>query len=760
MADKKEFTLKVNGLEQSIENVEKLNNSLDKVDVKARGMSVTASDVADAYKDDIKDVMEYIVLQMTKIGAIVTELNTHVSKAIEKNVEAGEKLAESMEKSAESGLSSVKVKAIEASTLIEAWIDKVANRTEEQLINLQAKQTEQLDKNKELLEKSAAITKEYDEKDKEIGTLNLKAHKENTEARIGELKKYKAELEVTEIQTRLYYSSVISQYAEDSAEFKQAQEEKQKALEDLQIKIAETDKELKETNSSYWNTWKKQQVEFGKEIEKLGVDIEKKTTGKIDEITEKITKKTKGVTDFINKYSKEYNDQKTEILDGLKAIDDKEKEFNENKYKAKLTKLEKERKELRKEITDAQKNRDEAQKKKDEAEAKKAKIEEEATKKKNDYEDKIKRIKEAFELDDSDFTDEVKVDSIATSGNPETNIDKAAKSLIEQPSADISETDSGEGMLPPTGEEEVESKSKPKPPTDDERQAAIDRIKELKKLNDEVKADTEDLATIIKDANETIENSNNAIIEGERSILLEEMQIDDEKKKLEEKKSKRNEEIDAREQKRKDKLAKIEEVAQKAKKLKEKAEAKIQAVRDIAVATKDIAKGVATAWGKGPILGPPLAALVALNGAMQLKMMTAQLAKFQDGGLLHGKRHSQGGMRIEGTNMEVEGGEFVVNRVSTDKNLRLVKYINEQRRELKPKDLDAFFARSSQGLEPSFKRMFAQGGQLPTIEPATNVDNDSLIKAIQAIKIEPKVAVTDIHRAQDNMVSVSGWSGV
>lgn len=758
MADKKEFTLKVNGLEQSIENVEKLNNSLDKVDVKTRGMSVTASDVADAYKDDIKDVMEYIVLQMTKIGTIVTELNAHVSKAIEKNVEAGEKLAESIEKSAESGLSSVKVKAIEASTLIEAWIDKVANRSEEQLINLQAKQTEQLEKNKELLEKSAAITKEYDEKDKEIGTLNLKAHKENTEARIGELKKYKVELEAAEIQTRLYYSSVISLYAEDSAEFKQAQEGKQKALEDLRIKIAETDKELKETSSSYWNTWKKQQVEFGKEIEKLGVDIEKKTTGKIDDITEKITEKTKGVTDFINKYSKEYNYQKTEILEGLKAIDDQEKKFNDNKYKAKLAKLEKERKELRKEITDAQKNRDEAQKKKDEAEAKKAKIEEEATKKKNDYENKIKRIKDAFELDDSDFADEVEVDSIAISGSPETNTHKAAKSLIEQPSANISETDSGEGTLPLTGEEE--SKSKPKPSTDDERQAAIDRIKELKKLNDEVKADTEDLATIIKDANETIENSNNAIIEGERSILLEEMQIDDEKKKLEEKKSKRNEEIDAREQKRKDKLAKIEEVAQKAKKLKEKAEAKIQAVRDIAVATKDIAKGVATAWGKGPILGPPLAALVALNGAIQLKMMTAQLAKFQDGGLLHGKRHSQGGMRIEGTNMEVEGGEFVVNRVSTDKNLGLVKYINEQRRELKPKDLDAFFSRSSQGLEPSFKRMFAQGGQLPTIEPATNVDNDSLIKAIQAIKIEPKVAVTDIHRAQDNMVSVSGWSGV
>jgi hypothetical protein len=86
---------------------------------------------------------------------------------------------------------------------------------------------------------------------------------------------------------------------------------------------------------------------------------------------------------------------------------------------------------------------------------------------------------------------------------------------------------------------------------------------------------------------------------------------------------------------------------------------------------------------------------------------------FADGGLLKGKRHSQGGMRIEGTNMEVEGGEYVVNRISTDKNLGLVKYINEQCRELKPNDLNAFFSRSSQGLQPFFKRMLADGGQLP-----------------------------------------------
>jgi hypothetical protein len=137
-----------------------------------------------------------------------------------------------------------------------------------------------------------------------------------------------------------------------------------------------------------------------------------------------------------------------------------------------------------------------------------------------------------------------------------------------------------------------------------------------------------------------------------------------------------------------------------------------------------------------------------------------QLAKFEDGGLLKGKRHSQGGMRIEGTNMEVEGGEYVINRESTNKNIDLIRYINSQRKELKPTDLDSFFARSLHGVESSFRHAFEQGGQLPVIEPVSNIDNDSLIQAIKTIKIEPKVAVTDIHKVQDSMVSVSGWSGV
>ena len=46
-------------------------------------------------------------------------------------------------------------------------------------------------------------------------------------------------------------------------------------------------------------------------------------------------------------------------------------------------------------------------------------------------------------------------------------------------------------------------------------------------------------------------------------------------------------------------------------------------------------------------------------------------------GLLKGKSHSQGGMKVEGTNKEVEDGEFIVNKKATEANLPLLERINE-----------------------------------------------------------------------------------
>lgn len=281
-----------------------------------------------------------------------------------------------------------------------------------------------------------------------------------------------------------------------------------------------------------------------------------------------------------------------------------------------------------------------------------------------------------------------------------------------------------------------------------------EKIKHLKNKNAEVSKEIENQGKKVAALEAAQKNASAAGLEKRAEELATSLKAE---KEIYQEQLKNKEELEKKEREYERRKAKEQAKKEKIEKLNRKA----TLIKNIGEATANVAQGITKTLGAYPWpLNLALATIVGAAGAVQIGIMTKQLAKFRDGGLLHGKRHSQGGMRIEGTNMEVEGGEFVVNRVSTDKNLGLVKYINEQRRELKPKDLDAFFARSSQSLEPSFMRMFAQGGQLPTIEPATNVDNDGLIKAIQAIKIEPKVAVTDIHRAQDNMVSVSGWSGV
>lgn len=202
-------------------------------------------------------------------------------------------------------------------------------------------------------------------------------------------------------------------------------------------------------------------------------------------------------------------------------------------------------------------------------------------------------------------------------------------------------------------------------------------------------------------------------------------------------------------------LAKKKEAAEKEIAKKEKQQKRIEL-------GQNIIQGIAnTALAVTKVLPNVVkAAIVGAAGAIQVGIMTAQLAKLENGGLLRGKRHSQGGMRIEGSNIEVEGGEYVVNRESTAKNINLIKYINSQRRELKPVDLTSFFSKSSQGFEPSFSRIMAQGGQLPAFNTSVNMDNDQLIEAIQSIKIEPRVAVTDINTVQDNMVRVDSWTGM
>lgn len=243
-----------------------------------------------------------------------------------------------------------------------------------------------------------------------------------------------------------------------------------------------------------------------------------------------------------------------------------------------------------------------------------------------------------------------------------------------------------------------------------------------------------------KDNNEELTNSLQKQIDEETKLkenaTLSKAQIEAKEAELEKKK--------AKQKAQQEKIAKIER--------------KVKLAQDIVEAGSNIAKGVTKALRYGPILGPVLAAIVTTMGAIQIGIMTKNLAKFEQGGLLQGRRHRDGGMRIEGTNIEVEGGEYVVNRRSTAKNLGLLEYINANDRPLQPTELMSAFS-SPNTVQAHVRHHLEDGGQVPKLEAAAQNNNEQLLEAIRQIKIDSRVAVTDIMSAQDNYARVEKWVG-
>lgn len=138
----------------------------------------------------------------------------------------------------------------------------------------------------------------------------------------------------------------------------------------------------------------------------------------------------------------------------------------------------------------------------------------------------------------------------------------------------------------------------------------------------------------------------------------------------------------------------------------------------------------------------------------------AQIAsqQYADGGLLNGKRHSQGGMKIQGTNMEVEGGEYVTNRTSTSANLPLLEYINSNRRTLTKDDLIKFYDNGKTTLiNKPMQTKFEEGGQLPQL----SVDVKSLMNNVQAQQDDRPlvVSVVDIVNQTENLRQVRVLAG-
>lgn len=172
--------------------------------------------------------------------------------------------------------------------------------------------------------------------------------------------------------------------------------------------------------------------------------------------------------------------------------------------------------------------------------------------------------------------------------------------------------------------------------------------------------------------------------------------------------------------KKKEKLEKEQKVAEfKAK--------KTNLANQLLQGLANTALGVTQALAQTPPASYVMAALTGAMGAIQTGIISTQMGKLKmaNGGLLDGPLHSQGGIPVGNTGVEVEGGEYVVNRRSTAEYLPLLEAINERGR-----------------------RRYADGGQLEL--PSMNTTNELLAR----MNISPVVSVVDITRASNRLSSV------
>lgn len=157
-------------------------------------------------------------------------------------------------------------------------------------------------------------------------------------------------------------------------------------------------------------------------------------------------------------------------------------------------------------------------------------------------------------------------------------------------------------------------------------------------------------------------------------------------------------------------------------------------------------------------VGLALSAVALALGMANVAKIKAQ-KYYADGGLLTGKSHSQGGIKIPGTNIEVEGNEYVINKTTTKYNQPLVEYINSKRRPITRDDLINFYDNGQHKLiNKNLTGKYAEGGQLPVMN---DIDVRDLVNYQQPQdNAQYVVSVVDIINAADNVRSIQTLAGI
>lgn len=295
----------------------------------------------------------------------------------------------------------------------------------------------------------------------------------------------------------------------------------------------------------------------------------------------------------------------------------------------------------------------------------------------------------------------------------------------------------------------------------EELEEALDEIEEMLNKATDLRQQSADR---VKQINDEIKNSDNANKENLKQQLADEqvllVQREQTERALQKEKEKKEREI-----KRNEAKQRILELTQK-----------------LGEGIVNTAVGVTSALKYGPILGPIFAAIIGAMGAVQTGIIIKQIDKakaqmqMEHGGKIGeqgiSRSHKQGGHRVEGTNIEVEGGEWVVNKKSSKKYDGLIHAINAdnpaevfRQANMHRGDSHTVYVTNHYQTTTRELRRFAAGGRLDYMTAAEAVTSskdrqlEKLTRVVESMDMQPVVSVTDINRKQSELVKVQQLAG-
>ena len=211
------------------------------------------------------------------------------------------------------------------------------------------------------------------------------------------------------------------------------------------------------------------------------------------------------------------------------------------------------------------------------------------------------------------------------------------------------------------------------------------------------------------------------------------------------------------------KIEKQQEAAEKKKKKLEQQQAKNQKDMALWQARVNAAMAISNAAvNKYPVPAIPMIALATAIGAAQIAAVRSQnIPQYAEGGVLVGKSHKKGGLPVLGGKAEVEGGEFITNKVTTTKNVELLEYINSKKKKIDITDLLEFY--SSPRVRKNItavRTKFANGGILPSYTTELGL-NDRLMQSFEDYSNRPVVVeVKEILSKADSVRNVQVLAGL